>query len=188
LLSIIAIAVLTTAVPYLMYYTGLWIPAATTNEGILLQEPVLIDSFDFRKADGSAWDLAAQEPRFRLFFPVIGECDEVCRDNIYLVRQVDTRLGKDGAQVERIYLQLGEQEDAELRELLEAEYPRMIYLRGEASQWREALAGKPEIAARFDGHEYYLSHRYGALAMAYNEEHSGNQLLEDLKFLIRTSN
>lgn len=188
LLLIIAIAVMATVVPYIMYYTGVGIPAGTTNQGILLSEPVLVSEFTFRDEHGEVWDLAKQQPKFRLMVPVRGACDEVCRDSLYLMRQVDTRLSDKSDQLERFYIQLGEEDSEGIKQFLASEHPGLQYLQGSYREWQSALGDRPELSANFDGGEYYLLHRYGALAMAYNDQHSGNQLLDDLKFLIKTSN
>lgn len=185
---IVAIAALTTIIPYIMYYTGIGIPKGTTNEGILVANPVVMTDFSFRDRNGRPWVLGEQTPKFRLMIPVRGDCDEACRNTLYITRQVDTRLSDKSEQLQRIYVQLGAPDSEEFMQMLQQDYPDLVYLRGDYRQWRDALQGQPELTADFDGHEYYLLHRYGALAMAYNQQHSGNQLLDDLEFLIRTSN
>ncbi|MCW8195535.1 hypothetical protein F6455_12120 [Proteobacteria bacterium 005FR1] len=188
LLIIIAIAILATIVPYIMYYTGFGIPEATTNEGILVRDPVVMTEFEFQTEGGSPWALAEQEPKFRLMIPVAGACDDACRETLYITRQVRTRLAGDREQLERVFVQLGEGERADFKQYLSEEHPDLIYLRGDAEQWREAFDARPELPANFDGEAYYVLHRYGALGLAYGPQHSGNQLLDDLEFLIKTSN
>lgn len=188
LLLIVAIAVLTTLVPYIMYYTGVGVPQGTTNEGILLSDPVVATDFAFRDVDGQPWPLADQRPKFRLVVPVHGACEQACRDSLYLTRQVRTRLSDKRDQLERVFVQLGEPRGEDFKQYLEVEHPDLRYLQGDYQEWREALGDEAALKADFSGQEYYLLHRYGALAMAYNEQHSGNQLLEDLNFLIKTSN
>lgn len=188
LLIIIAIAVLTTLVPYIMYYTGIGIPGSTTNEGTLVSDPVVMTDFTFRSEAGLPWVLADQEPKFRLMIPVLGECDEACRDTLYVTRQVRTRLSGDSEQLERVFVQLGAPDDQGFHEYLATEHPDLVYLRGDEHEWRQAFEARPELSGDFDGLDYYVLHRYGALGLAYNQEHTGNQLLEDLEFLIKTSN
>jgi hypothetical protein len=188
LLLIIGIAVLATVIPYIMYYTGFGIPRGTTNEGILIAEPVVITGFTFRDADGQPWNLAEQPPKFRLVIPVRGECGKECRDTLYITRQVRTRLSDESEQVQRLYVQLGGEDDPDFQRFLATEHPELKYLQGDYREWESALGGLPVLSPAFMGEEYYLSHRYGALSMAYNAQHSGNQLLDDLEFLIRTSN
>ncbi|MEX1033958.1 MAG: hypothetical protein WDZ30_11405 [Cellvibrionaceae bacterium] len=188
LLWIIAIAALTTIVPYIMYYTGIGIPSGTINQGILVAAPIELSDFTFRSENMERWDLAEQAPKFRLVIPVLGTCEELCLDSLYVTRQVHIRLSDKKDQVERLYVQLGEADDDAFRQFLAAEHPNLTYLEGDYREWRAALGDQPELSAGFDGAEYYLLHRYGALVMAYNEDHHGNQLLDDLEFLIKTSN
>lgn len=188
LLLIIIIAGLATLIPYIMYYTGMGIPEETTNQGILLSEPVLATDFTFQNESGRAWELTEQRPGFRLVIPVQGACGQLCRESLYLTRQVRTRLSDKNDQLHRVYVQLGEKDDANFMEFLASEHPEMTYLQGDYREWQAALSEQATLDANFDGREYYLLHRYGALAMAYNDEHTGNQLLNDLEFLIKTSN
>lgn len=188
LILLIGIALLATVVPYLMYFTGWGVPTVTTNQGIMISNPVVMSNFDFEDARGQRWLLAEQKPKFRLLIPVQGECAGACRESLYLSRQVRRRLAEKSEQLERIYVQLGTHSDAEFRDYLAAEHSDIVYLRGDYQQWRNEVAALPELQGDFDGSEYYLLHRYGALGLAYNSEHSGNQLLDDLEFLIRTSN
>jgi cytochrome oxidase Cu insertion factor (SCO1/SenC/PrrC family) len=188
LLLIIGIAVLATVIPYVMYYTGMGIPQSTTNHGILVSEPVVMTDFSFRDAAGDPWVLADQEPKFRLMIPVMGDCDEVCRETLYTTRQVRTLLGTDRDQFQRVFVQLGEANDGSFQRYLAQEHPDLQYLQGDEAEWREALAQRPELSPALSGHEIYLLHRYGALGLAYNQQHTGNQLLDDVEFLIKTSN
>jgi hypothetical protein len=171
-----------------MYYTGIGVPQSTTNEGILVSDPVVVTDFSFRDGAGQPWDLAEQQPKFRFMIPVRGECGEACRETLYLTRQVRTRLAEDRDQLQRIFVQLGDAGSGSFRQYLAAEHPDLTYLDGDSDEWREVLAARPELSGNLSGREYYLLHRYGALGLAYNQEHTGNQLLDDLEFLIKTSN
>lgn len=188
LILLVGIALLATVVPYVMYYTGLGVPTATTNQGVLVEEPIVMTDFHFSNGDGQPWILAEQTPKFRILIPVVGKCNATCEETLYLTRQVRRRLAEKSDQLDRIYVQLGQPENAELQEFLAAEHSDLIYLAGDLDQWQSEISRRSELQSTFDGTEYYLLHRYGALGLAYNNEHSGNQLLDDLEFLIRTSN
>lgn len=188
LLLIVLIAAMTTLIPYVMYYTGFGIPEETTNNGIFLDEAVLVGDFSFQKPSGEAWDLSEQQPKFRLVIPVRSDCDDSCRESLYLTRQVNTRLSDKSDQLQRLYVDLSQKDNANFQRYLASEHPDITYLQGDYQQWQAALGDQASISADFDGREYYLLHRYGALAMAYDQEHTGNELLDDLKFLIKTSN
>lgn len=187
LLLLVGIALLATVVPYLMYYTGWGVPRSTVNQGILV-DPIVVTDFNFRDSSGNVWSLAEQRPKFRLLIPVVGECREECRNSLYLTRQVRRRLAEKIDQLQRIYIQLADDDDASFHDFLAQEHGDILYLKADHDEWHQALSMRPELQADFSGREYYLLHRYGALGLAYNNEHTGNQLLDDLEFLIRTSN
>ncbi|MGI1679413.1 MAG: SCO family protein [Cellvibrionaceae bacterium] len=188
LIILIAMAALSTLIPYIMFYTGIGIPDSTKNKGILIENPVSVTEFELKDNDGKPWLLKDQQPKFRMTFLVDGECDVDCREMLYLTRQVDKRLGKESDQFDRIYINLGGPLTEEFTEFLKAEHPRLTVLTGSREDWQAILANDNQMADELNGHEYYLLHRYGALVMAFNESHSGNELLSDLKFLIKTSN
>lgn len=188
LLLLVGIALLATVVPYLMYYTGWGIPATTNNQGVLVENPLVVSNFHFRDSNDKSWILAEQQAKFRLVIPVLGDCDAACRDNLYLTRQVRRRLAEKGEQLQRIYVQLGIEDELVFQQFLAKEHSDMLYLKGDREEWHRGLSSREELQADLQGREYYLLHRYGALGLAYTGEHTGNQLLDDLEFLIRTSN
>jgi len=186
LIAIIAIAV--TVIPYIMFYTGIGIPSGTTNKGILFEDPQLVDNYPLTDGKGQPWLISQQEPKFRLVFLVRDNCDETCKNLLYVTRQVRTRLSKDMDQLERLYINVGAPLDGEFSDYLATEHPDLKILSGDREQWHALIANQPNITDQLDGHEYFLVHRYGAMVMAYTEEHTGNELLKDLKFLIKSSN
>lgn len=188
LIIIIAMATLSTLIPYIMFYTGIGIPEGTKNNGILIEEPVSVSEYELTDADGNAWFIKDQTPKFRMLFLVEGECDDACREMLYTSRQVDKRLSKESEQFDRVYINLGGDLSEEFSQFLAEEHPRLTVLKGDRAQWQRILVNNDQLADELNGHEAYLLHRYGAVVMAFNENHSGNELLTDLKFLIKTSN
>ncbi|MGH1472001.1 MAG: SCO family protein [Cellvibrionaceae bacterium] len=188
LIIIIVMAALSTFIPYIMFYTGIGIPEGTKNNGILLDNPVSVTELTLTDVEGKTWLLKDQKPKFRITFLVESECDDDCKEMLYITRQVDKRLGKESDQFDRIYINLGAPLTEEFSEYLKTEHPRLTVLTGNREDWQAILLNDNQMADELDGHEYYLLHRYGALVMAFNENHNGNELLSDLKFLIKTSN
>ena len=87
-----------------------------------------------------------------------------------------------------LLVNLGTPLSDELKDFLAKEHPTLTVLVGDRDEWSEVLNAREELAKEFNGHEYYILHRYGALVMAFNQQHTGNELLTDLNFLIKTSN
>ncbi|GAB1255541.1 hypothetical protein NBRC116494_00430 [Aurantivibrio plasticivorans] len=189
LLGLFAIAALSTFVPYIMFVTGWGIPEGTKNKGVLISEPASVAGFEFQTLEGKPWPIAEQEPKFRLVFLLDNDCDSTCEELMYLSRQVHIRLGREADQLERLFIWLGAQQPSdELLEFIKSQHPKAKVLKSERDAWLSMLSSMKEVKADLDGHEYYLLHRYSALVMMYTETQSGNDLLDDIKFLIKTSN
>jgi len=188
LIIIFAMALVATMIPYLMYFTGIGIPSGTVNKGNLIAEPVSLEDMELRNTDGTALKLAEPPFKFRMIFLVDGECDSQCRELLFLTRQVHTRLSDKGDQFERLYIDLTETPSSAMQVFLKDEHPKLQYIQGNLMDWQTLLSNTPEVTQPFTGQEYFLTHRYGALSLVYKPEQSGNELLKDLKFLVRTSN
>ncbi|GAB1269495.1 hypothetical protein NBRC116493_27480 [Aurantivibrio infirmus] len=188
LIIIFGLAIAATFIPYLMYFTGIGIPTGTVNNGRLIAEPVSLADANIRTSEGELLKLAEPPFKFRMIFLVNGECDSQCRDLLFLTRQVHTRLSDKGDQFERLYIDLSAQSSKSLEDFLNEEHPKLRYARSDLSEWQDLLSSTSEISQPFTGHEYLLTHRYGALSMVYDDVQTGNELLKDLKFLVRTSN
>lgn len=185
-----AALMLTVALPmllaYLLYATGLGLPDTTVNQGELLSPPQGFADWAPRHLGGDSWERPAEPKRWRLLVPISGDCRGHCRDNLYLTRQVHLRLAQKAYRVKRLILVEGPL-DAETADYIEAEHPGVELLRVDSAAMAQSLseAGRPD-KAHTDG-EYYLMDQDGFVMMAYNPGHTGEQLLKDIKRLLRYS-
>ena len=185
-----AALMLTVALPmllaYLAYTSGLGLPDTTVNQGQLLSPPQALADWAPRFLDGTAWEQPVQPKRWRLLVPITGDCNGQCRDNLYLTRQVHLRLAQKAYRVKRLLLVEGPL-SAATADYLETEHPGVELLRVDASAMARTLteAGRSSDV-RAQG-EYYLMDQDGFVMMAYNAEHTGEQLLKDIKQLLRYS-
>ena len=173
-LLIIPLVVLATA--YAVFYTGFGVPTGTTNKGELIQPPIATEDFVYNKLDGS---LYTPESLWHMVIPVLGDCSAACRDTLYTTRQVHLRQGKRAIDIDRIAV-LTRPPTAEFVAFMEAEHPRTALVLANQAQW--ALVSEPTQLA--DG-DYFLVDPRGWLMMAYRSEHTGEDLLFDLKKLVR---
>jgi len=185
-----AALMLTVALPmflaYLLYSTGVGLPDTTVNEGELLTPPPAFADWQPRHLGGGAWKRPPEPKRWRILLPISGDCRGHCRDNLYLTRQVHLRLAQKAYRVKRLLLVEGPLR-ADTADYLEAEHPGVELLRVDASAMAQSLAkaGRPGTTqARGD---YYLMDQDGFVMMAYNAGHTGEQLLKDIKRLLRYS-
>lgn len=183
-ISVIASVLLPILAACLVYYTGLGMPEGTINQGELLQPPVKVDRLPFMGRDGEKLDLAGAEPKWRYLILPAGECGAECEKLLYTSRQVHVRLGEKADRVERL-LVTATPATGQLQQKLQQEYPRLhqVQLEEGALQrlWRET--SRADIADT----RALLVDQQGFVMMAYDNRHSGNQLLEDIKRLLKYS-
>ncbi len=184
LLAIIAVTVVPLVAAYVAYYTGMGVPDESVNEGIMLTPAPSFAAL--AELDGDPLDFA-DAPRWRLVVPVPETCGDACQKNFYLTRQVHTRLGAKAERVERYAVNLGGDAGAQYLESIKAEHPDLKMLTATGPQWQGWLG---DAGAKFDldaQHYYLLMDPQGFAMMAYTNEHSGNQLLTDIKRILRYS-
>ncbi len=172
------------ALATLMYYTGWMNPNAVSSHGILVQPPVAVEELQLNGADG--------EPLTKRFGPEVegaewlmlvaaGTCTVQCEELLYLARQVNIALGKNADRLSRAaYL---EQIPSDLAARWDDEYATMEKLEsqsGSAPAWPAGVdpARAPEIL---------LVDPFGNIMMRFNIDHTGKEMLKDLKQLMKLS-
>lgn len=185
--SVMLVVLLPMLIAYGVYFTGFGMPAGTINKGDLLSPPVPISDWQLRNQSGEAWVLEDQPTKWRLLIPGGANCDQACKDNLYLTRQVHIRLGEKGLRVERFYLLTDESLSGSLSEHLEQEHTtaKVLHVNGEAmraSLGATNLPGNPLEEGR-----YFLMDQEGFVMMGYDADQSGNDLLKDIKRMLRYS-
>lgn len=173
-----------------VYRTGIGMPTGTANEGDLLTPPQPVGQLAMIELDSAMpWDVESERARWRLLVPALGGCDEQCKDNLYLTRQVHVRLARDAYRMERFIL-VGQDEpvDTEFAEFLQREHPGLRIMRVNETRF-SALLAATNLATVQSGDEgrYYLMDQRGLLMMAYHRAHTGNQLLADIKRMLKVT-
>ncbi|WP_111641520.1 SCO family protein [Marinimicrobium alkaliphilum] len=188
--ALMLVVTLPLAAAWFVYYTGIGMPTTQVNRGDLVSPPQLIDQLEPRElgTDG-AWEIGTEERRrWRYVIPGYATCDQLCQDTLYLTRQVHIRLGKDAYRVERIYLLLDDHIDPALVDWLETEHPGLRVMRTEPQALAELLdrtnlRGVDPVASG----EYFLMDQIGYLMMRYTPAHTGNELLDDVKRMLKVT-
>lgn len=125
---------------YIIYHTGWGIPKQTVNQGELLQPPQLLTGLDLTLGDGTRWDIRTEKKHWRYVIPGLAMCDQTCRDNLYLTRQVHIRLNEKAQRLERIYLLLDKTMSPELAEYLAREHPKLRVMWADKDQFQRLLS------------------------------------------------
>lgn len=167
-----------------MFYTGWLNPTEHTNQGALIQPTLPVADLNLETLSGEP--LAERFSRGQtdlqwLLVVAAGECDNRCEELLYLARQVNVALGKNANRVSRAAVLGSVNDDLDAR--LATDYrlmERLVPARGATPAWPAAV--NPEQEPRI-----MLVDPFGNVMMHYGPEHSGKDMLKDLKHLLKLS-
>ncbi|MCL7942687.1 hypothetical protein [Marinobacter sp. ATCH36] len=168
----------------IMYYTGWLNPTGHSNNGELIQPPAPLSQIQLEGANGKPladrFGPEASDPEWMMVV-VSGNCAADCEELLYRARQVNIALGKNANRVNRSAW-LGSVSD-DLTARWDAEYRSMerLSISGEGTaQWPAGIS--PEQEPRI-----LLVDPFGNVIMHYGNEHTGKDMLKDLKHLLKLS-
>jgi len=173
-----------------MFYTGIGIPKGANNNGLLIEPPIDLTDIQLTTLSGDHWSWG-DSGKFRLALLVDGECDAECAKLLHNMRQVHVRLAKRSTSLERWLVQVDysvtKMMMPDANENIADTFPQLTILRGEKLQWRNKLAGNTVINQSFTGQQLLLLDRRGYLIMVFNSSQSGQEMLDDVQFLIKST-
>jgi hypothetical protein len=171
---------------FYMYYGTDWRPVRRVNHGMLITPARPLPAVHLPQVNMSDSDAAAPEPqqlrtRWSMVYIGAGNCDEPCRQALYVMRQTRLSLNNDMSRVERVFLTTG---NCCAREFLAHEHPGLVVLDATGEQGTRLLREFPA-----DGRPYslFIVDPLGNLMMSYDARQNPKGLLEDLKKLLRLS-
>ncbi len=184
-IAIPGVIVLMLVSAYLVFKLGL-APTHTVNKGDLVSPPFSVKDLTlFSVKDSQPIDWSHK--KWRIFLPVGSTCDESCLSNLYKTRQVHKLLAGKASRVER-YLLISEPKlDADFSEILDREYPNLQRMLVDYGAFKSELAKASITEDPVSAHDFFVVDQEGFLMMSYNAEHSGKDLLKDLKRLLKYS-
>jgi hypothetical protein len=189
-LLILAIVTAPMLLAYVMYQTGWGISSNTTNNGELLTPALSVQELKTIAEDNVFEKMLANKDstsksiakKWRLLVPVTASCAETCQKNLYTTRQVHIRLAEKAYRVERVIVSLDELSPT-LLEQLANEHPNTLRVKSSEDRFFEWLASA-NIAESAEQY-YYLIDQEGFAMMRYNASHTGQNLLDDIKKLLK---
>ncbi|MGD8311545.1 MAG: hypothetical protein PVJ66_03035 [Gammaproteobacteria bacterium] len=176
-------------VAWVMHYSseGGWRPRGTTNLGNLIHPArplTLPEDIPAGKVSLNAY----LRGLWTLVYIGDADCDEVCINNLYKMRQVRLAQNENMRRVQRLFLVSGETIPGELDTLLEAEYPDMTVVALPAARLAQ-LAGHfavDEVSVPV-AERVYLIDPLGNLMMYYEPDADPHDMLQDLQRLLKYS-
>lgn len=160
---------------FALYYGGSWRPAGSTNHGELI-EPVRplprIDAAYAATTFTHAWSLV---------YIGAGDCDESCRNTLYVMRQTYLGLNNDMNRVQRVLVATGGSA-AQLRARAE---DGLVVVDATGNKAQALLQQFPASAR---AHSIFIVDPLGNLMMGFDARANPRGLREDLLKLLKLSN
>lgn len=181
LLGIFAVAGIPVILAMLMYFGSFAIPAGKTNKGELLVPPLSLSDFGLTATQDGLF--TETQGKWLLIQTGSGECDALCLDMAHTARQVNILMAREQGRVERVFMAEDEQV---FRSALSQDYPELTFL-PMTSEVRAALptSKNPDVDTNW---QLWISDPLGNVILQYDASHSGYDLKDDLKKLLKLSN
>ncbi len=160
---------------YWLQQQGL-LEVGSKNRGHLIQPPVQLA--DIPRRDSADTLASVWSKKWSIVFRGDANCTGACAEDLHLTRQVHVRLDKDANRVQRIYLHDQPALSAELQGVIEADHPYLDVI---------ATASLAQLDAVAADARFILVDPDGWAMMAYDSSHQGEDLLVDLKHLLKFS-
>jgi len=179
LLIIAAMFLVPLAVSFALYY-GKWRPAGSSSKGDLITPARPLQAAGLRHPDGKPATADVLTGKWSLIYIGDGACDQACRTALVFARQTRLALNNDMTRVQRVFFATG---NCCATDYFAAEQPGLVALDASAPQAQALLAQFPADRA----HSLYIVDPLGNLMMRHDASQTTNDLLTDLKKLLRLS-
>ena len=177
-----------TFVIWVMHRTGgEWWPDTTTNRGTLVQPARPLElSPDIRHGERPLTEYL--QGKWTLVYIGDNSCGDVCRENLYKMRQSRTAQNEHMKRVQRLFIVSGGEPGPELAGYLQEEHPQVDTVALAADQLGQ-LGGFFHIddTPVLDAGRVYIVDPLGNLMMYYQPDADAGGLLKDLRKLLKFS-
>jgi hypothetical protein len=175
------------------YYATDWRPAKRVNHGTLISPARPLPTVHLPRVSlseavpepASATDagdsLNELQSKWSFVYIGAGNCDEPCRQALYVMRQTRLSLNNDMSRVNRVFLATGK---CCAREFLLHEHPGLLVLDASGAAGMRLLQ---EFPAEGRPYSLFVVDPLGNLMMSYDSRQNPKGLLEDMKKLLRLS-
>ncbi|MGI0119768.1 hypothetical protein [Zooshikella sp. RANM57] len=181
LIFILCTPIVVMALSSTMFKTGLFVPQTTTNRGILLEPTLTVDKLNIN--GGSLWLNKQVDPLWSIVILPTNKCLNECEQALYLTRQIHIALGKEANRVQRILI---DEPITSLKEELHNQHPRLNYLPPQVQSY-DPLEKLVKHNFPNDNVGIFLVDPHGNIIMQYGVKQNGQDLLKDIKHLLKIS-
>ncbi len=141
-----------------------WVPN-TTNRGVLLEAPVHIDEVGLDLHLGSWY----------LLYLADNKCEDICKKNLYTMRQVRVAMGAEKNRVQRVIASVGKLE----------EINSLINFAFEGTKHIQITQAINDNRIKLD--HLFIVDPHGNIMMRYDKENTDRDVYKDLKHLLKVS-
>jgi len=170
----------------LFYIFPQWMPSGTSNYGDLVEPARPLPAFNLDTLSGDAVDQTYLRGKWNYVYLQEGDCDSVCVEQLYKVRQLRLAHGKDIDRIQRLMLWRADAVSPGPRAELQSHFPgQVIALVPENSAVVAAFstdAANPLRAGRI-----YLVDPLGNLMMSYQPDAEPRGIIKDMHRLLKYS-
>ena len=165
---------------YLVFFSDYKDGIKTVNNGVLISPIINLSNLDMRSfSDDKTY---SQDRTWILAFLIKQECNKLCQENLYQIRQIRLAIGKDQDKLERLVLSKASLDWDNYKK----EYPGQKYIDSSMINFDRivsAFKSNPELKAD----SIYLIDPYGNLMMQYKNGTEPTGIIKDIERLIRNA-
>ncbi|MBH44645.1 MAG: hypothetical protein CMD88_04235 [Gammaproteobacteria bacterium] len=185
------IIILIFSIPFLTAYfilqSGINENLGTSNYGKIISPPINTNNFKIIGSSKSTEIKTLDKKWTILYFNNDLSCNSICKEDIYLLKQIHTALGKDIHRVQRSYITDNTKSSNNwfntMHFLLE-NYPDLIRLEANIDQETNFILKLKEFT---NTRKIFLVDPLGNVILMWPSQFNGKQLLKDLKKLLKHS-
>lgn len=154
-------------------------PGVASN-GQLITPIIDIETFKLTDQNGELINKEALTPKWRMYYFVSSDCNELCKSDLYNMRQVNIALGKNQDRVQHVIVHL-ENPVSDFSNLISQEHQQAIRVYSKT----ENISGlsKQEVNSQ----SIYLVDPLGNVMMKFSNELTPKLILKDIKKLLKIS-
>ncbi|MBS83423.1 MAG: hypothetical protein CMD65_04730 [Gammaproteobacteria bacterium] len=184
------IIILVFLIPFLAAYfilqSGVNKTMDTSNYGELIEPPINTNNYQITGSSNSLNINKLDKKWTILYFNNNESCDDICKNDIYLLKQIHIALNKDINRVQRAYLtgnNKGSRKSFQTMHFLLENYPNLIRLEI-INQNKNIIT----VLNKFTNtKKIFLVDPLGNIVLMWPSQFNGKQLLKDLKKLLKHS-
>ena len=163
-----------------------WLPSKTKNHGELITPARQLAEFNLHSLDGAAFHLRDVQGKWSVMYVGGSDCNDICKDVLYKIRQ--SRLAQSGnaQRVHYIYLLTDKAPSESLTRLLR-EHDKLQVVTGETAELNKLInnftldPAQPVSSAQ----RAYVIDPMGRVMMSYKADFAGKGMIKDLELLLK---